>query len=185
VPADDHELLRRTVEGDRDAFEAFVLRHYDAALRYVESLASNRQDAEDALQDAFLAVWRSADGFRGEGSARAWLFTIARNALRRARRLRVGEPAAFEPIEDLGVRAGWGNARNRPSLDALADRQLAERCLQRLSSEDREILLLRDVEGFSRAEVARLLDLTLPAMKSRLHRARLRLVAAAKETIDA
>jgi RNA polymerase sigma-70 factor (ECF subfamily) len=69
-------------------------------------------------------------------------------------------------------------------LDRLADRQLAERSLARLSSEDREILMLRDVEGFSGAEVADLLDLTLPAMKSRLHRARLRLVAAAKAASD-
>ena len=159
-------------------------RHYDACLRYVESLASSRQDAEDALQEAFIAVWRSAGGFRGDESARAWLFTIARNALRRARRLRVGEPAAFEAIEDLGASAGWGTGPDGPSLDRLADRQLLERSLRGLSSEDREILLLRDVEGFSGGEVARLLDLTLSAMKSRLHRARLRLVAAAKEAID-
>lgn len=180
---DDDALLAATAAGDRSAFETFVKRHQAPAFRYLRGLAPDVADAEDALQETFLGVWRSASTYRGGPSARGWVLTIARNALRRAYRRHAGEPERFEPLDELGVRAGWG--RPDDVLDKLANRDLIARALERVPPEQREVLLLRDIEGMSGNEVAHVLGLSVPAMKSRLHRARLELVAGLRELADA
>jgi len=182
TPADDERLLHAAALGDRDAFERFVERHQAAVFRLLSTMAPRRADAEDALQEAFVAAWRGAGTYRGGASARGWILTIARNALRRDQRRRVGEPARHEPLEALGLQAGWG--REDGVLERIARRDLLERAFRRLSPSDREILVLRELEGLDGREVAEVLELSLPAMKSRLHRARLRLVAALREVDD-
>jgi RNA polymerase sigma-70 factor (ECF subfamily) len=162
-----------------------VLRREQAIFRFARSLSTDTMQAEDIQQETFLDVWRGAAGFRGDSdtSARAWLFTLARHAASRYHRLRAGEPRDTEPIEDLellGARAGF--ARIDPEfIDRIADRDLVLKGFRALSPADRELLHLRDGEGFSGPEVAQMLDLTLEAMKSRLHRARLRFVAALRD----
>ncbi len=182
----DLDLLRRSASGVGSAFEVFMERHQASVFRFIRTLASERADAEDALQETFLAAWRSAGTFRGAGSARAWVLTIARNAVRRQHRRRVGEPAEFLSLDELGLQAGWGSETTPEDMATrLEERAILERALAGLSSEDRQTLILRDLEGFSGAEAAELLDLTLAAVKSRLHRARLRLTAALKEELHA
>ncbi len=176
--ADDAELLRRSAGGDRDAFDDFVLRHQDAVFRYLRSLTGEEADAEDAMQVTFLAAWRASESFRGEGSARGWLLTIARHALGRQRRRRSAEPAEFVSLESLGCAAGWGEAPGSiPEEDPGGLRALLEGAMTRLSAEEREVIVLRDLEGFSGEEAAAVAGLTIPALKTRLHRARLRLAA--------
>lgn len=177
---DDRELLARAAGGDRAAFGSFVERHQAAVFRYLRAAGGVEADAEDALQEAFLAAWRGAGTYRGGGSGRGWILTIARNALHRAHRRRVGEPRELEPLEGLGLEAGWG-AEEDDALEALARRDLLERALGGLTPEDREVLILRELEGFPGEEVAEMLGLNLAAMKSRLHRARLRFVANLRE----
>lgn len=179
---DDQALLGAAAAGDREAFDAFVARHQASVFRYLRSLGSDEAGAEDALQETFLAAWRGAATYGGGPSARGWILTIARNALRRAHRRRVDEPAAFEPLEVLGRQAGWGSGEE--VLERLARRDLLERALESLSPDDREILVLRELEGLDGREVADALEIGVPAMKSRLHRARLRLVAALREVDD-
>ncbi len=141
-------------------------------------MAGNDADAEDALQETFLAAWQAAGSFRGGDSARGWLLTIARHGLGRMRRLRVDEPARLIPLDSLGCEAGWGEAGGVPlPEDGKERRARLETALASLGQEDREIIVLRDLEGFSGEETAELLALGLAAMKTRLHRARLRLVA--------
>lgn len=180
---DDHELLQRTAAGQTDAFDAFVARHADPVYRYLRVHTATEADAEDALQESFLAAWRHADGFRGGPSARAWLLTIARHAAHRIYRRRQGEPAAFEDLdslESLGLRAGWG----QPDRDGADDQDRVRRAFERLAPEDREVLTLRDLDGLSGEETAAVLEVSLAAMKSRLHRARLRLTAVLREMGD-
>lgn len=183
TPADDRSLLHSVAAGDRAAFDALVERHQASVYRLLSAMGASSADADDALQETFVAAWRNAGSFQGAGSARAWILTIARNALRRAHRRRAGEPERFEPLEELGLQAGWG--REDPELEALERRDLLGKALGTLSSADREILVLRELEGFAGEEVAEMLGLTVPAMKSRLHRARLRLVAAVQEVSHA
>jgi RNA polymerase sigma-70 factor, ECF subfamily len=105
-PPGDAELLRRSAAGDGDAFDALAGRHAAAVLRFVGTLGVTRDDAEDVLQETFVAAWRGAPSYVGAGSVRSWLLTIARNAVRHARRRRVGEPEAFESLEALAMCAG-------------------------------------------------------------------------------
>lgn len=180
----DPRLLALTRSGDRAAFDAFVKRHQASVFRFARQATPGLDDAEDVLQEAFLAAWRSAANFRGDGSARAWILGITRNAARRFRRRRVGEPDRFESLDELGARAGWGDdADPARLLERTLSRELLRSALERLSADDREILILRELEGFTGEEVAELLDLSVAAMKSRLHRARLRLASEVRKEV--
>lgn len=172
--------------GSADALDALVDRHQARILRYLRALTAGEQAAEDALQETFLAAWRGAAGYRGDAPGRAWLFSVARRQAARTWRRRVGEPTApvaMDELSDLelGLAAGWGEVGPNDPLAALEARRRSDQlneALRRLSPEDREILVLRDLEQLSGSEVAALLDLSLAAQKSRLHRARLRLMVA-------
>jgi RNA polymerase sigma-70 factor (ECF subfamily) len=186
--ADDLTLLQRCKDGDREACEAFVLGNAPRLLRYLKSLAGNEADAEDTLQEVFASLWQKLSGPDATQwtvrHPRAYLFTTARHALQRRRRLRAGEPARMEDVETLevlGKAAGWGADEDTETLAArLETVHQLHAALERLSEADREILVLRELEGFTNVEVSRLLGLELPAVKSRLLRARLRLAAALK-----
>ena len=182
---DDAEALRLTAAGDFSAFELFVERHEAAVLRYVRALSGDHATAEDAFQETFVAAWRAAGSFRGRGSARAWLLTIARNAVRRQYRRRVGEPQSEMSLQDLGAFAGWRQESAELIEDRVLRRDLVEKGFAALSAADRELLVLRDLEGFTGEEVAAMLDLSLAAMKSRLHRARLRFMGHLRGELDA
>jgi RNA polymerase sigma-70 factor, ECF subfamily len=185
----DEALLGRSAGGDTAAFDEVVRRHQAAVFRFLTTLGVTGADAEDLLQESFVAAWRGAATYAAAGSVRSWLLSIARNAVRHHRRRRVGEPAALASLEELALRAGWGEPAASPpagDADRAEDaRALIERALARLGAEEREVLLLRDIEGLSGEETARALALGVPAMKSRLHRARLHLAAVIREDGDA
>lgn len=176
-PLDDRELLRRSGGGDRAAFDCFLGRHQTAVWRYLRGLIANPADAEDVLQQTFIAAYRAAAGFRGEARARTWLLTIARRA---AARLEARPERAVESeaeLDRLACAAGWGIADGERLAQENLDRERLQRALDRLSPEDREVITLRDLEELTGEETARLLGLPLATVKSRLHRARLRLIA--------
>lgn len=179
----DSELLRKTAAGDRAAFDDLAARYQRAVFRYARAVAGNEATAEDVTQETLLAVWRNAAAFAGEGSARAWVLTIARNAAHRQFRRHAGEPRELEPLAALGAAAGWGVVD--PGFEQrAADRELVRIGFEALTAEERELLILRDVEGVPGEEVAEILGITLAAMKSRLHRARLRFMATLREKTD-
>ena len=181
----DEALLRQSAAGDATAFDEIVRRHQAAVFRFITTLGVAGADAEDALQDTFVNAWRGAPRFAGSGRVRSWLLTIARNAVRHQLRRRVGEPAEFLSVEELALRAGWGEEPATVSDEADTARlERVRRAFDRLAAEEREVLLLRDVEGMTGDETARALNLTVAAMKSRLHRARLRLATIVKEGSD-
>ncbi len=170
----DADLLRHSAEGDRAAFERLVARHAPALYRFIGRVCSNPRDAEDALQDGLLSAWRGAPTYRGASSVRTWLFQIVIHACRRLHRRRAGEPERTEPVE-----AATAIASADPGADDRAARRelgaALDAALGGMPQEAREVLLLRDVEGLSGEEVAAALGISLAAMKSRLHRARLEL----------
>jgi RNA polymerase sigma-70 factor, ECF subfamily len=176
----DADLLRGTAGGDRAAFTAFVRRHEPAVLRYVTAITDDADRAADAQQETFIAAWRGAAEFRGTGSARAWLLRIARHRVYREFRLRSGQPRAHATLEVLAREAGWGDDSAERITNRIDAREQVRAGFQPLSVEDREILILRDLEEFSGEETAEMLGLSLAAQKSRLHRARLRFMAALK-----
>ncbi len=180
----DTELMQRAAVGDRTAFDELVGRHGPSMFRFARAIAASEPAAEDALQDAFLGAWRGAATFRAQSSVRNWLLTIVRNAVYRQHRRRVDDPEETESLSELGVAAGWGDenpeslAMQRESHDALTN------AMEQLAAADREILLLRDIESLPGAEVAAILGVPIAAMKTRLHRARLRLAAKVREVYD-
>jgi RNA polymerase sigma-70 factor (ECF subfamily) len=175
---DDATLLAMSASGSADAFDRFVARHQAAVFRYLRTKA-NDADAEDALQQTFVAAWRNAATIEVEGSARPWLFTVARNAAAKLQRRAGAAPQPVEDLEQLGELAGFAAPDATPArfAEAAEERQLLNSALSSLPDADREVLTLRDLEQLTGEQVAELLGLSLPAMKSRLHRARLRLVA--------
>lgn len=177
----DRELIARVANGDREAFARLVERHRDAVWRVVRVGSTDEARAEDALQETFLGVWRGASGYAGSASVRAWILGLARRQAARTYRRRVGEPLNHVELADLGAAAGWGT--RTPEADAASREDLGRlrAALDALDPEDREVIVLRDLEQLTGPETARILELTLPALKSRLHRARLRLLATLRE----
>lgn len=183
--ASDAQLLAAAARGDRAAFARFVDRHASVLWRFLRSMLGTDADAEDVLQQTFLAAWSSADGARVEDGARPWLFTIARHAAGRTGRLRQRREERERSLDELGEAAGFACEELTPEAVAatLEERSHLEDALAELSPEEREVIVLRDVEGIPGREVADLLGLSLPALKSRLHRARLHLACAVRRRV--
>jgi RNA polymerase sigma-70 factor (ECF subfamily) len=154
-------------------------RIYSLALR----LLGNPADAEDVTQDVLLQVVRKMHTFRGEAAFPTWLYRVTVNAAlayRRKRALREGRRSAEDPdrLEDGATTAGtprrWALAPDQEALDR-ETRELIDRAVARLPEAYRDVYVLADVEGLPNAEIADILGLAVPAVKSRLHRARLRM----------
>ena len=174
----EHEslLLARAREGDLEAFADFV-RVFERRVRAVLSrLLDDERDVDEAAQDTFVQAWRNLERFRGDAAPFTWLYRIAVNeALQRTRRKRI-ELTPFEP-EAIEQRAE-GTGRTAPADVEAAGREALAFLTARVRSlpdEARVPLVLRDVEGWSYEDVAAVLDLSVPAVKSRIHRARLQL----------
>jgi RNA polymerase sigma-70 factor, ECF subfamily len=181
---DDRACLQRLAETrDGGALRALARRHGPALSRYLQRLVGPTL-AEDALQETLLAAYRGAGSFRAESSVKSWLFTIARNAGVKLGKRHREELRDDLDLERLGVRAGWGTETPDTTLSREEQRRALEQALEQIDPADREVLLLRDVEGLSGEDTAAVLGISLAAMKSRLHRARLRLVASVDERED-
>lgn len=183
MPHEEQSLLKRA-RTDVAAARTFVEGHGAAAFGLARHLLHDDAAAEDATQEALMRAFAAADTFDpSRGSLRTWLLAIVRHAafemLRERRRASVAvePPADAEPLLELGVAAGWG-ADPEKEVARAEQRELLARALASLEPTDREVVVLRDLEGMSLDEVARVVGLELAAAKSRLHRARLRLVAA-------
>ncbi len=174
---DDADALARSAAGDAAAFAAFVSRHQASVCRFARAFVSRPEDAEDVTQQTFLAAWKGAGGFRGEASARTWLFTIARPAAHRYRLDGDRLPVAELSTDELGTHAGWGGADPEALAVASERRDRLMAAFARLAPEEQQVLTLRDLEGLSGEDTASTLGISLAAMKSRLHRARLVLAA--------
>ena len=179
----DEALLAAVATGCPEALGAIVERHQGAVYRYALALTRNQQQAEDVLQQAFLDALRGAGGFRGDAAVRSWLLTLTRHAAFRGARRRVGEPEFFTPLQELGSLAGWGASPEDAAARAL-DSAALQRALATLPAHSQEVLILRDLEGLSGAEAAAILDIGVPALKTRLHRARLALAAALRREMS-
>lgn len=182
---DDLTLLRQASVGDGEAFERLVTRHEGSVHRFIRTLTTDAGAGEEALQETFVGAWRGASTFRGESSVRAWLFTIARHAVHRQFRRPAGAPgpADMTPLDELGQLAGWG--LDDPEAAAIRQERHdhVSRALGALDADDRRVLVLRDLEQLTGDEAAAVLGLTLPALKSRLHRARLRFAATLRQEV--
>lgn len=184
---DDPALVALVAAGDRAAFGRLMERHGAAMRRLARLLTSSDDAADEALQAALIGAFRGAPSYRADSSVKSWLSAIVRNAAwhERARRRKADHRIdADAPLEQLGAAAGWGSVD--PELAAMRAEDLRRvlAAMESLRESDREILVLRDVEQLSGDEVAKLLAIDIRAMKSRLHRARLKLAVALRTGDD-
>jgi RNA polymerase sigma-70 factor (ECF subfamily) len=176
----DAELVAEAQRGELEAFEELVRRHTQLIYRALIAILGNPEDAQDAMQDAFLSAFKHIGGFQGRSKFSTWLVTIARNtALQRLRSRRNTESLnQSAPDEDQNFRprqiAAW--QENPEQSHSKAElRRLVEKGLLELPAKYRVIVMLRDIEQLSTDDVARQVGLSVPAVKTRLLRGRLML----------
>ncbi|MFT3924150.1 MAG: sigma-70 family RNA polymerase sigma factor [Myxococcales bacterium] len=166
----DEELLKRSQSGDSEALELLLGRLRDQIYRFGLKMCGDSEDAKDVLQETMLSVARNIGSFRGDSSLSTWLYRIAHSfCVKHRHKLRDRPPslAASMLAETKPV--------DRPD-DSLDQRELQAEltaAVHELEPMYREVLVLRDMEGLSAPEVAEVLGIGVPAVKSRLHRARL------------
>lgn len=178
---DELALVEAAKKGDIAAFEELVKRYDRNVFRIAQHITQNREDAEDVVQDAFLKAYGNLGQFQGQSKFYTWLVRIAVNeALMKLRRRRPERTVSLdqdvETDEDTIPRevADWSpNPEQQYNQAEL--RELLQRTIQGLPAGFRTVFVLRDVEGLSTEETAEALGLSIPAVKSRLLRARLQL----------
>jgi len=173
----DESLLAKARAGDKQALETLLERHQEQVYRFGMKMCRDPEDARDVLQETLLAMARGVRDFRGASSISTWLYTIARSFCIKKRRR-----SKYAPDEERSLDSDAAGESKRivaPGEDpdeALAGRQVERALEQAIAGLDpmyREVLLLRDVEGLTAPEVAEVLSVSVQAVKSRLHRARL------------
>ena len=161
----DAELLRRTALGNGSAFHQLVDKHADRLYRVAYLLVGNAADAEDVLQEALAGAFRSAKKFEGRSSVQSWLTRIVVTQAAKFWRGRYGKrDVSLEADIDQPSKSGGTGA-----VDAKLDLSAA---LQQLSSEHREVLVLREIDGMAYEEMAEVLGVPRGTIESRLFRAR-------------
>ena len=182
-PANEHALIEASRAGDPVALEALVRLHQGRVYNFAMRMCRNIEDAKDILQETFLGMLRSIRDFREESRFTTWLYRIASNACLKKRRRGVHDPGPEQELslDELMPRpdaqgrkpeiADWSQDAERALLNGELSEKM-EAAIDRLPREYKIVLVLRDIEGFSAEETAEMLALSVPAVKSRLHRAR-------------
>lgn len=165
---DDAALLRAHVAGDRSAFGELVRRHRDRLWAVALRTLGDREEAADALQDALLSAYRSAEKFRGDSAVTTWLHRIVVNACLDRVRRRQARPTV--PLIDTEQVAAVPAIDSDTAVDVRA-------ALARLPVDQRVVLVLVDVQGYAVAEAAAMLGVPEGTVKSRCARGRARLAA--------
>ena len=176
----DAELVEITQAGDNRAFDELVRRYRDRVFRLSTKILRHEDDAAEALQDAFLSAYRGLPKFKRESRFSTWLYRIATNAaLMKLRRRRDGHvsyeqsQSGTDDSEPLAI-PDWSQQPLEEILDA-ETREVLGREVELLPANEKEVFVLRDIMEQSNADVALELGLSVAAVKSRLHRARLHL----------
>lgn len=177
----DTVLIEQFRQGSMDAYEELVARYeskvYNLAMRFTR----NQEDAEEVLQDVFTTIYQKLEGFQGKSAFSSWLYRIIVNAaFMKLRKRRQSNTVYIEDLSPLAKQITIERdnpAGHRSDLLSMNRelRETLEGAINRLPEQYRAVFVLRDVDGLSNQEVGEILDLSIPAVKSRLHRSRLML----------
>ena len=178
---DESALVTQTREGDARAFSELVRRYETKIFRLAQHITQNREDAEDVLQETFLKAYEHLDQFQGNSKFYTWIVRIAVNqALMKLRRRKTDKSVSLDETVDTGEDtvtrevAAWGeNPEEQYSREQLGE--ILDSAIQGLAPPYRSVFVLRDIDELSTEETAEALGLSVPAVKSRLLRARLQL----------
>jgi RNA polymerase sigma-70 factor (ECF subfamily) len=178
---EDLEYVSLCRKGEVDAFEALVRRHEKRMFNIAYRITGNYDEAGEVVQDAFISAYKNITGFRGEARFATWLYAIcinhSRNRLKqlKARHYREGR-SLDDPIQTSDGEIAADPPSSEPSaLDRLEAKDVQQRvqaCINALDAEFREVIVLRDIQGFSYEEISAMLKKPVGTVKSRLFRAR-------------
>ena len=180
----DRELLAQAQAGDLSSFEALVEKHRDKVYGVALRMTRSEADAAEITQETFLSAFQHLPEFRGEAAFGSWVHRIAANhALMRLRHQNVVQAAEEELTgPEFNERGSWveypSNDWSRRADEKALDAELGtaiQRATDRLPNRYREVFVLKDVEGLSYEQISEITGDSIPAIKSRLHRARLEL----------
>ncbi len=178
---DGDAFLQKLRRGDPVAFSQFVEENQHKVYTLALKMLNDPQEAEDVLQETFLSAYKALPNFEGRSSLSTWVYRIASNAS--LMRLRKKQPNTVSVDEPLTLDAGdsvprqfvdWSGAPEDKLLNS-ESRQVMDEAVAELPESLRLVFILRDIEGLSTAETGEVLGLSEGAVKTRLHRARLRL----------
>ncbi len=177
----DVGLVDQFKEGDVAAFEEIITRYESKVMNLALRFTRNQEDAEEVMQDVFTTVYRKIDGFRGQSAFSSWLYRIVVNAA--FMKLRKKKQNQTVSMEDLAPAVKQycmerDSITAKQSYNIAVSRELQEvlqRAIDKLPDQYRAVFVLRDVDGLSNQETGQILDLSIPAVKSRLHRSRIML----------
>ena len=172
-PTTESELLEAARRGDRDALARLLGQHQQRVFGFGFTMCGDWEDAKDVAQETLMAMARTIGSFRGASSLTTWLYTVARSFCIKKRRRTKGAPTHHEPLDQATLeRVGEAAPTPEHMLLGREAREIVAAALERLDPDSREVVVLRDIEGLSAAEVAEITGASVPAVKSRLHRAR-------------
>jgi RNA polymerase sigma-70 factor, ECF subfamily len=168
---DDTEAIAQCQAGNPEAYRHLVERYQAEAMGHALAILGHRQDAEDAVQTAFVKAWQGLDRFQANRRFYPWFYTILRNCCFKL--------AARRPCIAEGSEEQLALVATADDSDGLAEQaQILEKALWRLSAEERELIVLKHFDGLPYAELAERLGIPLGTVMSRLYHARLQLRAA-------
>jgi RNA polymerase sigma-70 factor, ECF subfamily len=178
---EDRDLVQRAQNGDEPAFEELVRRHQQRVFALVGGILRRREDVEDVAQQIFLKAFVSLKRFDQRSAFSTWLYKISVNECWDYLRKKKVRPLVYESdmSEEQVSRLDAVVSQDRPPashVDRAEAKDLLERVLEKLPEQDRQLLLLKEVEGFSVQELAEILNLNVNTVKVRLFRARLRIM---------
>lgn len=174
---DGQELTRKAVGGNPEVLEELVRCLEAKLLQFGRRYCGNEEEARDALQDAYEAATRHLKGFRGEASVKTWLTRLLISACSRRRRGAKNDPSKHRSLDLTPSQEARFLSEDELPEDELARQEMIhhlQKALMELGETDRMVLLLRDGQQLTAPEAASVMGLTIPAVKSRLHRARKR-----------
>ena len=163
---EDSILVRAAQNGDVDAFEELVRRYQSSIYRVALRMLGSRADAQDAVQETFVRAWRALPRFRHDSAVSTWLYRIVtRRALDK-----IASRRTTGTLDEVELEAGPDVAQAAEHQERL---RAVRQAIAKLPPEQRAAIVLREFEGLSYQEVAQVLGASVPAIKTRIHRARL------------
>jgi len=174
----DEELIARFQQGDAYAYDLLVKRYKDPLMNYIYRFVGSRTDAEDILQETFLRLYKNKHYYREIAKFSTWIYTIAGNLAKTE--LRKRKRRHFFSINNyMSTDKDYELPDKNITPDKYADSTITDveiqKAIEKLSPKFRQVILLRDIQGFSYEEIANIVNIPLGTVKSRVNRARLRL----------
>ncbi len=177
----DFDVVRRCQKGDVDAFEELVMRYQKKMFNLSYRMVNDYNEAAEVVQDAFMSAYKNLKGFRGSSKFSSWLYTIVMNLSRNKLKQMKTRSCRENCSVDDAVETADGQITIEPEskdmsvLERLEKSELDQKvreCIQKLDSDFAEVIVLRDIQGFSYDEMSDILKVAAGTVKSRLFRAR-------------